>query len=110
MTHKSVEEFLSCVQSYGSIMVDGEWTETYIEEVVRDAFKTGYQAALKPKWVKLPELPKEEMDYYITDNSGGVYTLTFDGTQFYSSGIIWGMEEILAWAPIVLPEPFREDI
>ncbi|WP_288985369.1 hypothetical protein [uncultured Flavobacterium sp.] len=60
-----------------------------------------------PNWTKLPELPKINGDYYITLARGGVEVDWFDvdsGTWKFCEEV---GEDVIAWAKLTKPEPFK---
>lgn len=105
MTNKTVEELADKrfplptykgVSNYG--FIDVAWGQ-------QQGFIAGYNEALKPKWVELPELPKKEGWYLATcegsDDKPYVRAIFFNGIEFiYGSGLI-------AWMPF--PQPFTKD-
>lgn len=76
------------------------------------------ESALTPNWTKLPELPKDEefvTQYWITKTNGEVSLVywnpidkTFQWTIMGATKL--GSSNILAWAKLIRPEPFKGDV
>ena len=61
-------------------------------------------------WIPVSErLPEKEGDYLVTDNAGGVLTISIDTFCFcYDGEPVWlCSQNVTAWMP--LPEPYREE-
>lgn len=73
------------------------------EELVRETLNDLPSAQPKPKWIPCSErLPEKEGIYIVTDDAGGIATVSTDEFSHYESGEPMWMfsQNVTAWMPL----------
>lgn len=82
----------------------------------RKAFIKGYNSAQTPNWTKLPELPEKDEDYWVQSDINPIPQIAWfdlETKSFYWDNKLIGrinILDVLAWAEITKPEPFKGDV